>query len=142
MKKRVLNIKPQEVTTDGRTSVRYKGSDGKMHSLASSANENGAGEPIAASPATVQEPLIIEFTHNFATNIVETTSEQVLEALLAGRRVVYIGHIANANTHIIINGTYYVTQPEGETVQIKAIGEQGSFGYNMVHAGNNIMFEG
>ena len=65
MKKRVLNIKPQEVTTDGRTSVRYKGSDGKMHSLASSMNENGMGEPIAASPATVQSYAVADNPNAF-----------------------------------------------------------------------------
>ena len=127
-----MNIRPQEVTENGERSVRYKGSDGKMHGI--SAGGNGG--------STAQEPLIIEFTHNFATNIVEVSSEQVLEALLAGRRVVYIGHIANENTHIIISGTFYVTQIGGEAVRIKTFGEQGGFGYNMVHFGNNIEFEG
>ena len=32
-KKRIINIKPQEVTVDGERSVQYKGSDGKMHSM-------------------------------------------------------------------------------------------------------------
>ena len=31
MKQKVMNIRPQEVTTGGERSVRYKGSDGKMH---------------------------------------------------------------------------------------------------------------
>ena len=33
MKKRVMNIRPQEVTTNGERSVQYKGSDGKMHDV-------------------------------------------------------------------------------------------------------------
>ena len=64
MKKKIMNIKPQEVTTDGRTSVRYKGSDGKMHSLASSMNENGAGEP-AAGPATAQSYAVADNPNAF-----------------------------------------------------------------------------
>ena len=36
-KKRILNIRPQEVTIDGERSVQYKGSDGKMHEVASAA---------------------------------------------------------------------------------------------------------
>ena len=46
-----MNIRPQEVTENGERSVRYKGSDGKMHDIA--AGSSGAGEP-AASPATAQ----------------------------------------------------------------------------------------
>ncbi len=65
MKKKIMNIKPQEVTTDGRTSVRYKGSDGKMHSLASSMNENGVGEPAAASPATAQSYAVADNPNAF-----------------------------------------------------------------------------
>ena len=34
MKKKVMNIRPQEVTENGERSVRYKGSDGKMHGIA------------------------------------------------------------------------------------------------------------
>ncbi len=33
MKKKVMNIRPQEVTENGERSVRYKGSDGKMHEV-------------------------------------------------------------------------------------------------------------
>ena len=35
MKKKILNIRPQEVVADGQRSVRYKGSDGKFHDVAS-----------------------------------------------------------------------------------------------------------
>ena len=34
MKKKVMSIRPQEVTENGERSVRYKGSDGKMHGIA------------------------------------------------------------------------------------------------------------
>ena len=33
MKKKVMNIRPQEVTQGGERSVQYKGSDGKMHGI-------------------------------------------------------------------------------------------------------------
>ena len=36
MKKKVMNIRPQEVTENGERSVQYKGSDGKFHSVAPS----------------------------------------------------------------------------------------------------------
>ena len=38
MKKKVMNIRPQEVTENGERSVQYKGSDGKFHSVAPSHN--------------------------------------------------------------------------------------------------------
>ena len=110
MKKRVLNIKPQEVTTDGRTSVRYKGSDGKMHSLASSANENGAGEPIAASPATVQSYAVAnnpnafeivptgEYLHGTATYKALTCDENQTEIAVSDFIALLL---ANPNTTVI-----------------------------------------
>ena len=91
MKKRVLNIKPQEVTTDGRTSVRYKGSDGKMHSLASSMSENGMGEPIAASPATVQSNIVLEY--NFADHGKTITAEElvaIIQGIMSGKSLICI----------------------------------------------------
>ena len=91
MKKRVLNIKPQEVTTDGHTSVRYKGSDGKMHSLASSMNENGMGEPIAASPATAQSNIVLEY--NFADEGKTITAEElvaIIQGIMSGKSLVCI----------------------------------------------------
>ena len=33
MKKKVMNIRPQEITENGERSVQYKGSDGKMHGI-------------------------------------------------------------------------------------------------------------
>lgn len=39
MKKKVMNIKPQEVTIGGERSVQYKGSDGKQHPINASASD-------------------------------------------------------------------------------------------------------
>lgn len=52
MKKKVMNIRPQEVVTDGERSVQYKGSDGKMHEVASA----GGGGGSAPSPAIENNP--------------------------------------------------------------------------------------
>ena len=52
MKKRVMNIRPQEVTVGGERSVQYKGSDGKMHEVASA----GGGGGSAPSPAIENNP--------------------------------------------------------------------------------------
>ncbi len=38
MKQKVMNIRPQEVTENGERSVRYKGSDGKMHGISADGN--------------------------------------------------------------------------------------------------------
>ena len=77
-----MNIRPQEITENGERSVRYKGSDGKMHDI--TAGNSGAGEP-AASPATVQEPLVIDTRQG-----VSVTSDEVIAALNENRQVIYI----------------------------------------------------
>ena len=38
MKQKVMNIRPQEITENGERSVRYKGSDGKMHGFSAGGN--------------------------------------------------------------------------------------------------------
>ena len=53
MKKRVMNIRPQEVTVGGERSVQYKGSDGKFHDLAATAGGGGGSAP---SPAIENNP--------------------------------------------------------------------------------------
>ena len=72
-----MNIRPQEVTENGERSVRYKGSDGKMHDIAA-----GNGE---ADGNTAQEPLIVD---SRASEI--PTSDEVIAALQANRPVLYI----------------------------------------------------
>ena len=128
MKKRVLNIKPQEVTTDGRTSVRYKGSDGKMHSLASSANENGVGEPVATSPATVQEPLVIDTREQ-----VSVTSDEVIAALNENRQVIYIIEEAKYTFYSRTICIYDDGEPEVWVYTISAVYK---------HKGTNVEFNG
>ena len=71
-----MNIRPQEVTVDGERSVRYKGSDGKMHDIAAVNGEADGG-------STAQEPLIIDAS-------AAPPSGYVCQMLQAGREVLYI----------------------------------------------------
>ena len=82
-KQRVMNLKVQEVVTNGRRAVRYKGSDGKMHDLASSENESTASEPVNAH--TEQTILIVDTRES---NI--PSSDEVIAALHENREVLYI----------------------------------------------------
>ena len=49
MKKRVMNIRPQEVVAGNERSVQYKGSDGKFHSVAPG---NGGGTVLSVEEVT------------------------------------------------------------------------------------------
>ena len=130
MKKKVMNIRPQEVTENGERSVRYKGSDGKFHDVA----PDGGG--------TAQEPLIIRFEHNLASNIVDVSAQEVLEALLAGRRVVYIGHNPGNGNYIIDSGKFHIFQDNQARITIKSFAPHGDFGEQMFHCENSIEFDG
>ena len=84
-KKRIINIKPQEVTVDGERSVQYKGSDGKMHDIAA-----GNGEPDGSS--TAQEPLILEGDYIGGRGMVFTdgnnyTVPEIIDMIKSGKRV-------------------------------------------------------
>lgn len=54
MKKKFMNIRPQEVTENGERSLQYKGSDGKMHGI--SAAGNGGDTAQSKSYAIVNNP--------------------------------------------------------------------------------------
>ena len=129
-----MNIRPQEVTENGERSVRYKGSDGKMHDIAAGNGETDGG--------TAQEPLIIRFEHNFASNIVDVSAQEVLEALLAGRRVVYIGHNPENGNYIIDSGKFHIFQDNQARITIKSFAPHGDFGEQMFHCENSIEFDG
>ena len=62
MKKNYLNIVPQEVTKNGKRSLRYKGSDGKMHGIES----GDGGETLAVEEVTRE--LELSFSTNNAVN--------------------------------------------------------------------------
>lgn len=68
MKKKFMNIRPQEVTENGERSLQYKGSDGKMHGISAAGNGGDAAQ--SKSYAIVNNPdayLIVpgtEYTYN------------------------------------------------------------------------------
>ena len=62
MKKKVMNIRPQEVTENGERSVQYKGSDGKFHSVAPS---NGGGSTAPSKEVHLKDAFII-YRNNMA----------------------------------------------------------------------------
>ena len=75
MKKKVMNIRPQEVVTDGERSVQYKGSDGKQH-------------PISASGS--DKPFIVVTTLNQQNMLLTTdvTYAEIRQAIDAQRIIV------------------------------------------------------
>ena len=75
--KKVMNIKPQEVTDNGERSVRYKGSDGKYHNIAAGSQQN------SPSPQQEQSLAVGEVNENVITlnelqedRIYEITTQQ------------------------------------------------------------------
>ena len=81
MKKKVMNIRPQEVTENGERSVQYKGSDGKFHSVAPS---NGGG---SSAPSNI----VLEV--NFADDGKAFTADELtamITEIMAGKSLVCI----------------------------------------------------
>ena len=81
MKKKVMNIRPQEVTENGERSVRYKGSDGKFHSVAP---DNGGG-------STAPSNIVLEV--NFADDGKVVTAEElvaIIQGIMSGKSLVCI----------------------------------------------------
>ena len=57
MKKKVMNIKPQEVTENGERTVRYKGSDGKFHNIA--AGSQGSQQGSTPTDAQTEQSVVV-----------------------------------------------------------------------------------
>lgn len=101
MKKKIMNIRPQEVTENGERSVQYKGSDGKMHNVAS---ENGGGTAQSKSYAVVNNPDAFEivatgeYLHGTATYKALTCDESQNEIAVSDFIALLL---ANPNTTVI-----------------------------------------
>ena len=81
MKKKVMNIRPQEVTENGERSVQYKGSDGKFHSVAPS--HNGGN--------TAPSNIVLEY--HFADDGKMVTAEElvaIIQGIMSGKSLVCI----------------------------------------------------
>ena len=79
MKKKVMNIRPQEVTDGGEWSVQYKGSDGKFHSVAPS----GGG--------IAQSNIVLEY--HFADDGKVVTADElvaIIQGIMSGKSLVCI----------------------------------------------------
>ena len=81
MKKKFMNIRPQEVTENGERSVQYKGSDGKMHGIA----------PAGNSGDTAQSNIVLEV--NFADDGKAFTESELIDYLtqfMSGKCIICI----------------------------------------------------
>ena len=87
MKKRIMNIRPQEVTQNGERSVQYKGSDGKFHDLAAPAGGSDSGST-AQSGNIVMEIMFGNENRIFTAEELVTLVSQVL----AGKNIVCISN--------------------------------------------------
>ena len=85
MKKKVMNIRPQEFTDGGERSVRYKGSDGKMHDISAGSGGSDGG-------STAQSGNIV-LEVNFADDGKTFNADEliaIITGLLAGRGLICI----------------------------------------------------
>ena len=67
MKKKVMNIRPQEVVTDGERSVQYKGSDGKFHGIAPDGDNTAQSYAVVNNPHAYEIVATGEFRTGTAT---------------------------------------------------------------------------
>lgn len=67
MKKKVMNIRPQEVVTDGERSVQYKGSDGKFHGIAPDGGNTAQSYAVVNNPNAYEIVATGEFRTGTAT---------------------------------------------------------------------------
>lgn len=102
MKKNYMNIVPQEVTENGERSIQYKGSDGKMHNVASG---NGGGSTAQSkSYAVTDNPNAFEivptgeYLHGTATYKAITCDESQTEIAVSDFIALLL---ANPNTTVI-----------------------------------------
>ena len=77
MKKKVMNIRPQEVTQGGERSVQYKGSDGKMHGIAPAGN---GGSTVQSQDVHLKDAFVIYKMNDWVRTEVDVdTLMQALE---------------------------------------------------------------
>jgi hypothetical protein len=81
MKKKFMNIRPQEVTENGERSLQYKGSDGKMHGIAPAGNGGDTAQ------SNIVFDVIFENNEQFYT---EEFVKSLVEAGLAGKSIVCV----------------------------------------------------
>lgn len=99
MKKKVMNIRPQEVVTDGERSVQYKGSDGQFHDVAPS---NGGGENTAQETLFLECDYVIDRGAIMFTDGNNYTIPEIIEMIKSGKKV----FLKYGNGTVMTNASY------------------------------------
>ena len=129
MKKRVMNIRPQEVTEGGERSVRYKGSDGKMHAML----PQNAAVPVAERTVIeagteitlAQAHEIEDFDFNKCSSLGFTKEFSVYEEISVNRdedgtNYLYLHYPGHENIYIKTDGSVYEPFSDTNEAELKS----------------------
>ena len=129
MKKKVMNIRPQEFTDGGERSVRYKGSDGKMHAML----PQNAAVPVAERTVIeagteitlAQAHEIEDFDFNKCSSLGFTKEFSVYEEISVNREedgtnYLYLHYPGHENIYIKTDGSIYEPFSDTNEAELKS----------------------
>ena len=129
MKKKVMNIRPQEFTDGGERSVRYKGSDGKMHAML----PQNAAVPVAdrtvieagTEITLAQAHEIEDFDFNKCSSLGFTKEFSVYEEISVNREedgtnYLYLHYPGHENIYIKTDGSVYEPFSDTNEAELKS----------------------
>ena len=129
MKKKVMNIRPQEFTDGGERSVRYKGSDGKMHAML----PQNAAVPVAERTVIeagteitlAQAHEIEDFDFNKCSSLGFTKEFSVYEEISVNRdedgtNYLYLHYPGHENIYIKTDGSVYEPFSDTNEAELKS----------------------
>ena len=129
MKKKVMNIRPQEFTDGGERSVRYKGSDGKMHAM----RPQNAAVPVAERTVIeagteitlAQAHEIEDFDFNKCSSLGFTKEFSVYEEISVNREedgtnYLYLHYPGHENIYIKTDGSVYEPFSDTNEAELKS----------------------
>ena len=129
MKKKVMNIRPQEFTDGGEWSVRYKGSDGKMHAML----PQNAAVPVAERTVIeagteitlAQAHEIEDFDFNKCSSLGFTKEFSVYEEISVNREedgtnYLYLHYPGHENIYIKTDGSVYEPFSDTNEAELKS----------------------
>ena len=129
MKKKVMNIRPQEFTDGGERSVRYKGSDGKMHAML----PQNAAVPVAERTVIeagteitlAQAHEIEDFDFNKCSSLGFTKEFSVYEEISVNREedgtnYLYLHYPGHENIYIKTDGSVYEPFSDTNEAELKS----------------------
>ena len=144
MKKKVMNIRPQELTANGERSVQYKGSDGKMHGLlpqsAAIPVKRNTVIPAGTELTLAEAHTINDFDFNKCSNLkFDKSSFSIYSEIEVNRdengmKYLYLHYPGNVAIYTKTNGTVF--EPFEDTDE--ATKESGNFAYPYDDAKNII----